>query len=72
MLDGYYEDILKIEKEILSDSLLTFMHVMHSTEKYHLLFDALHDLISTVKSRKCHGCQILSVVHRAVCGRSIH
>lgn len=65
VLETYHQSVLDIEKEILADSLLTFMHVLHSLEHYHLLFDALYDLISVIKSRKCHGCQILSTVHRA-------
>ncbi|XP_039271467.2 gamma-tubulin complex component 4-like [Styela clava] len=65
VLESYYQSVLDIEKEILADPLLTFMHVYHSLEHYYLLFDALYDLISIVKSRKSHGCQILSTVHHA-------
>lgn len=63
VLDSYHQSVLDVEKELLADSLLTFMHVVHSLEHYHLLFDALYDLIMTIKARKCHGCQLLTVVH---------
>lgn len=65
VLEPYKQTLLDIEKEILADPLLTFTHAIHCLEPFHLLFDALLSLICTIKSRKNHGCQILTTVYAA-------
>nr|XP_002121664.1 gamma-tubulin complex component 4-like [Ciona intestinalis] len=69
VLTPYRECLLNIEKEILKDLHLSLLFVQQETDNYHYLFDALYDVITTIKSRKAHGCQILEALARAsVCG----
>ena len=67
VLFNYRQSLLKLEKDILADSNLSLLHIQQETEKYHTLFAALSDVISTIRTRKSHGCQILSIMHRASC-----
>ncbi|XP_076806499.1 gamma-tubulin complex component 4-like [Clavelina lepadiformis] len=63
VLSGYQHCLLEIEKEILADPHLSLLYIQCQTDKYHVLFDTLADLIATIKSRRNHGCQILNVLH---------
>lgn len=63
VLEPYTKTLLDVEKDILSDPLLTYMHILTAVEHYHLLFDAIDSLINTIRNRKNHGCQILTTVY---------
>lgn len=63
VLEPYIQTLLDVEKDILSDPLLTYMHILTAVEHYHLLFDAIDSLITTIRNRKNHGCQILTTVY---------
>ena len=65
VLSSYRKSLLKIEKEIIADPNLSLLYVQQETENYHSLFAALVDVITTLKARKSHGCQILSILHRS-------
>jgi len=65
ILSEYRQCLLSIEKEILKDKHLSLLYVQHETNSYHMLFDAINDVITTIKNRKSHGCQLLDIVYRA-------
>ena len=65
VLNQYKTILVDVEKDILKDPHLSFLYVQQKLESYHILFDAIYDIINTIRSRKSHGCQILDVLFQA-------
>ena len=65
VLTDYKTVLVNVEKEILKDPHLSFLYIQQMLESYHVLFNALFDVLNTIKMRKSHGCQILDVLFRA-------
>ena len=65
VLNEYRNTLLELEKEIVADSHQSLLHIQQKTEMFHSLFTVIYDIISTIKTKKSHGCQILNHVHRS-------
>ena len=70
-LDGvlfdYRDCILQLEKDVVADPFLSLLYIQQNTEKYHVVFDALIEVMKCITTRKSHGCQILSILHKFSC-----